>query len=318
MRDREKPTGPLTVAGDPVPTPVARASISPWLLAARPKTLTASLAPILLGTGIAASFSQRPISLRLAGLALASALCIQIATNLVNDAADFEKGADTAERLGPTRVTQSGLLRGRHVMMGAIGFFVVAAMLGVPLILAGGAPILVIGTLSLLAGYAYTAGPFPLAYLGLGEVFVLLFFGLAAVKGMAYVLTGSGLWPWADIGALQVGLQSSALLAVNNCRDIAGDRKAGKRTLAARFGPRFARIEITVLVALPYMVGIAWAEAGRPWAAWLPLLTLPLAIALVRGVWNEPPSRRFNLFLAQTSLLQLVFCALAAAGLVLG
>jgi 1,4-dihydroxy-2-naphthoate octaprenyltransferase len=291
---------------------------SPWLLAARPKTLTASLSPVLLGTGLAASFSPEPVPLHLAALALASALCIQVGTNLVNDAQDFEKGADTAERLGPTRVTQSGLLRGRHVMIGAGAFFVLAALLGLPLILAGGIPILVIGTLSLIAGYAYTAGPFPLAYLGLGEVFVMLFFGVAAIKGMAYVLTGQGLWPWAEVAALQVGLQSSALLAVNNCRDIEGDRRVGKRTLAARFGLRFARIEIAALVAVPYLLGLAWVAAGRPWAAVLPLATLPPAIRLVHGVWSESPSRAFNRFLAQAALLQLLFCALAAVGLVLG
>jgi 1,4-dihydroxy-2-naphthoate polyprenyltransferase len=303
----------MSSARESAPTP-----FSAWVLAARPKTLTASLSPVLLGIGVAVSFSPQPVSMRLAGLALASALCIQVGTNLVNDAADFEKGADTADRLGPTRVTQSGLLRGSHVMLGAGAFFLAAALLGVPLILAGGVPILVIGVLSLVAGYAYTAGPFPLAYLGLGEVFVLLFFGVAAVKGMAYVLTGTGLSPWADVGALQVGLQSSALLAVNNCRDIVGDRRAGKRTLAARFGERFARIEIAVLVALPYLIGFCWWLAGRHWAATLPLLTLPLAFVLVRGVWREPPSRRFNIFLAQTALLQLVFCALAAGGLALG
>jgi 1,4-dihydroxy-2-naphthoate octaprenyltransferase len=291
---------------------------SPWLLAARPKTLTASLSPVLFGTGLAASFSPEPVPLHLAALALASALCIQVGTNLVNDAQDFEKGADTAERLGPTRVTQSGLLRGRHVMLGAGAFFLVATLLGIPLVIAGGIPILVIGAMSLVAGYAYTAGPFPLAYLGLGEVFVMLFFGVAAVKGMAYVLTGHGLWPWADVAALQVGLQSSALLAVNNCRDIEGDRRVGKRTLAARFGLRFARIEIAALVAVPYLLGTAWVAGGRPWAAFLPLATLPLAIRLVRGVWNEPPSPRFNVFLALTALLQLLFCALAAAGMVLG
>jgi len=290
---------------------------SPWLLAARPKTLTASLSPVLLGTGLAAGFSPDPVPLHLAALALASALCIQVATNLVNDAQDFEKGADTAERLGPTRVTQSGLLRGRHVMLGAGAFFLVATLLGIPLVIAGGIPILVIGALSVVAGYAYTAGPFPLAYLGLGEVFVMLFFGVAAVKGMAYVLTGHGLWPWAEVAALQVGLQSSALLAVNNCRDIEGDRRVGKRTLAARFGLRFARIEIAALVAVPYLLGPAWVAGGRPWAALLPLATLPLAVRLVRGVWSEPPSVRFNVFLAQTALLQLLFCALAAAGLAL-
>jgi len=289
---------------------------SPWLLAARPKTLSASLSAVLLGTGLATGLSGQPVPMTLAALALTSALCIQVGTNLVNDAADFEKGADTADRLGPVRVTQSGLLHGRRVMLGAGAFFLVAALLGIPLIVAGGIPILVIGVLSLVAGYAYTAGPFPLAYLGLGELFVLLFFGLAAVKGMAYVLTGQGLSPWAEVAALQVGLQSSALLAVNNCRDIAGDRKAGKRTLAARFGERFARVEIGVLVAVPYLLGAAWVMAARPWAAALPLLTLPLAIRLVRGVWNEAPSRRYNVFLAQTALLQLLFCALAAAGLV--
>jgi 1,4-dihydroxy-2-naphthoate polyprenyltransferase len=290
---------------------------SPWLLAARPKTLTASLSPVLLGTGLAASFSAGPVPFHLAALALASALCIQVGTNLVNDAQDFEKGADTAERLGPTRVTQSGLLRGRHVMFGAGAFFLVAALLGIPLILAGGIPVLVIGILSLVAGCAYTAGPFPLAYLGLGEVFVMLFFGVAAVKGLAYVLTGHGLWPWAEVAALQVGLQSSALLAVNNCRDIEGDRRVGKRTLAARFGLRFARIEIATLVAAPYLLGLAWVAGGRPWAALLPLATLPIAARFVRGAWNEPPGRIFNRFLAQTALVQLLFCALAAIGLVL-
>lgn len=293
-------------------------TVSPWLLAARPKTLTASLSPVMLGTGLAVAFSPRPVPFGLAGLALASALCIQIGSNLVNDAADFVRGADTSERIGPVRVTQSGLLGGRHVMAGAAGFFVLAALLGIPLVLAGGAPIVVIGLLSIVAGYAYTAGPFPLAYLGLGEVFVLLFYGLAAVKGMAYVLTGTGISPWAELAALQAGLQSSALLAVNNTRDVAGDVLAGKRTLAVRFGGGFARAEIAVLVALPYLLGVLWIPAGHPWAAALPLLTLPLAWRLVHGVWTEPPSRKFNLFLAQTALLQLVFCALAAVGLVLG
>ncbi len=289
---------------------------SPWLLAARPKTLAASLAPVMLGTAMAAAFSPRPISLGLAALALASSLCIQIGTNLVNDAADFKKGADTAARIGPVRVTQSGLLHARHVMWGAAAFFALAVLLGIPLVLAGGVPIVVIGLLSIVAGYAYTTGPFPLAYLGLGEVFVLLFYGFAAVKGMAYVLTGTGLWPWADVAALQVGLQSSALLAVNNTRDVEGDVLAGKRTLSVRCGVRFARVEIAALVAAPYLLGIAWAAAGRPWAAALPLLTLPIAARLVRGVWNEPPSRKYNLFLAQTALLQVVFCLLAAIGLV--
>ncbi|RPJ75619.1 MAG: 1,4-dihydroxy-2-naphthoate polyprenyltransferase [Acidobacteria bacterium] len=297
--------------------PAGLSSSSSWLLAVRPKTLTASIAPVAVGTGVAAAFANGPVRWWLAPVALLSATFIQIGTNFVNDAADLEQGADTAERLGPIRVTQSGLLRGRDVMLAAAGCFGVAALLGIPLILAGGVPILVIGLLSLAGGYAYTTGPFPLAYKGLGEVFVLLFFGLAAVKGMAYVLAGQGLWPWAELAALQVGLQSATLLAVNNCRDIEGDRRARKRTLAARFGLRFARAEIAALTASPFVAGAGWLAAGRPWATVLPCVALPLAVPLIRGVLGEPPGRRFNVFLAWSALLQLLFAALLTAGLLL-
>jgi len=297
--------------------PLATSSVSSWLLAVRPKTLTASVAPVAVGTGVAAAFGSGAVRWWLAPLALLSATFIQIGTNLVNDAADFEKGADTAERLGPIRVTQSGLLRGRDVMVAAAACFAAAALLGIPLILAGGIPILVIGVLSLAGGYAYTTGPFPLAYHGLGELFVLLFFGLAAVKGMAYVLAGEGLWPWAELAALQVGLQSSTLLAVNNCRDIEGDRRARKRTLAARFGLGFARAEIAGLAFAPFVAGALWLAAGRAWAALLPCLVLPLALRVIRGVLREPPGRRFNVFLAWSALLQLLFAALLTLGLLL-
>ena len=297
--------------------PATGNSVASWVLAARPKTLTASVAPVVVGSGVAAAFASSPVRWWLAPVALLSATFIQIGTNLVNDAADFARGADTSERLGPIRVTQSGLLRGRDVMLAAAACFVVAALLGLPLVVAGGIPILVIGLLSLAGGYAYTTGPYPLAYNGLGEVFVLLFFGLAAVKGMAYVLAGEGLWPWAELAALQVGLQSSTLLAVNNCRDIEGDRRAGKHTLAARFGLRFARAEIAVLTGAPFLAGLGWLPAGRRWAALLPCFALPLAVRLVRGVLREPPGRRFNVFLAWSALLQLVFAALLAIGLLL-
>ncbi|MBP1636693.1 MAG: menA [Acidobacteria bacterium] len=299
-------------------TSSAPATASPWILAARPKTLTATVAPIVAGTGLAIGLAERPARLGLALVALLSALCIQVGTNLVNDAADFRKGADTAERLGPIRVTQTGLLPARTVMRGAALFFIAATLLGLPLVLAGGVPVLVIGLLSVAGGYAYTTGPFPLAYRGLGEVFVLLFFGFAAVKGMAYVLVGEGLWPWAELAALQVGLQSATLLAVNNARDFEGDRKAGKRTLAARFGLRFARVEIAALTAAPFALALAWFAAGKPGAALLPWASVPLAARLVRGVWTEAPGRRFNAFLAWSALLQLLFAALTFAGLVLG
>ncbi len=259
----------------------------------------------------------RPVA-RAGGAAVRDAAS-RSATNLVNDAADFEKGADTAERLGPTRVTQSGLLpRAARDAARPRCSSSSPRCSGSRWSLAGGVPILVIGLLSLVAGYAYTTGPFPLAYRGLGEIFVILFFGFAAVKGMAYVLAGAGLWPWAELAALQVGLQSATLLAVNNARDIAGDRKAGKRTLAARFGLGFARAEIAALVALPFLLGASGGlrPVGRaprccPWQR----CRSPSDWS--RGVWSEPPSRRFNVFLAQSALLQLVFSALLATGLVL-
>jgi 1,4-dihydroxy-2-naphthoate octaprenyltransferase len=299
-------------------TGTAPPSASPWVLAARPKTLTASLAPVMVGTGVAIALSPVPARLPLALVALLSALCIQVGTNLVNDAADFEKGADTAERLGPVRVTQTGLLEARQVKAAAAAFFLAALLLGIPLVFAGGIPILIIGLLSLAGGYAYTTGPFPLAYNGLGELFVLLFFGFAAVKGTAYVLVGEGLFPWTDLAAMQVGLQSATLLAVNNLRDIAGDRRAGKRTLAARFGTGFARTEIALLVTVPFLLALFWFRAGKPWAALLPMLALPLGLRLVRGVCTEPPGRRFNVFLAWSALLQLLFAVLTVVGLTLG
>ncbi len=291
--------------------------IRPWLLAARPKTLTASVAPVLVGTALASGLGNEPVAWPLAVVAFVSATFIQIGTNLVNDAADFERGADTKDRLGPIRVTQTGLLTPRQVKLGAAAAFAIAALLGIPLLYAGGLPILIIGVLSILAGYAYTTGPAPLAYVGLGEVFVLLFFGLAAVKGTVYVVAGQGFAPWAELAALQVGLQSATLLAVNNLRDAAGDARARKRTLAARFGPAFARREIAALVLAPFAIGTAWLAAGRPLAAWLPLLALPLAAVLVRRVWTEEPSVRFNQHLALSALLQLVFAVLLSAGLVL-
>ncbi len=289
--------------------------IRPWLLAARPKTLTASVAPVLVGTALARGVGGEPVAWPLALVALASATCIQIGTNLVNDAADFERGADTIDRLGPVRVTQTGLLTSRQVKLGAAAAFGVAAILGIPLLYYGGTPILIIGLLSIVAGYAYTTGPMPLAYVGLGEVFVLLFFGLAAVKGTAYVVSGQGFAPWAELAAVQVGLQSATLLAVNNLRDAAGDARAGKRTLAARFGPRFARLEITALVIVPFVCGAVWIAAGRSLAAALPLVALPMGLALIRRVWREEPSVRFNQHLALSALLQLVFAVLLAVGL---
>ena len=286
-----------------------------WLLAARPKTLTASVAPVAVGTALVASLAPRPFPVHLPALALLSAMSIQIATNLVNDAADFGRGADTASRLGPLRVTQGGLARPRQVMAAAAAFFALAATLGVPLVAAGGTRVVSLGLLSIAAGVAYTAGPYPLAYAGLGEVFVLLFFGFAAVEGMCLVLARETFPPWSELASLQVGLSSVTLLAVNNLRDVQGDLDARKRTLAARFGVRFARAEIAFTILAPFALGALWLGSGRPWAAVLPLLALPIAVPLAIAAARETPSARFNRLLARSALLQLVFALLLAAGL---
>jgi 1,4-dihydroxy-2-naphthoate octaprenyltransferase len=249
-------------------------------------------------------------------LAAASAVFIQTATNLFNDAIDHAKGADTAERLGPLRVTSAGLLPARRVMTGAVLCLVVASLLALPLLWRGGWVILGIGVASLLCAWLYTGGPFPLAYLGLGEVFVVLFFGLAAVGGTFYLNT-LGFSAVVLLAGLQIGLHASVLLAVNNLRDREGDAKAGKRTLAARFGLSFARRETAALVLLPYALGAGWLAAGLIWACLLPLATLPLAWWLARACLAATPDRSANQLLQQAAALHASFGLLLALGFLL-
>src|SRR5437763_498397 len=209
-------------------------TMKPWLLAARPKTLAAAVVPVLVGTSMAMN-AHAPLRWSSFLCALGGALFIQIGTNLVNDALDFRRGADTHERLGPLRVTQAGLLSADVVLTGAYACFALAALCGIPLILRGGWPIAVIGVVSIAAAYAYTGGPYPLAYHGLGEVFVMIFFGLTAVCGSFY-LQRLTLDSTAWIGGVAVGSLAVVILAINNLRDIDNDRASNKRTLAARFG----------------------------------------------------------------------------------
>src|SRR5882757_2450552 len=222
-----------------------------WLIAARPKTLAASVTPVLAGTALAfrdlATMHWQPFVFALLG-----AVFIQIGTNYVNDALDFRKGADTHTRLGPLRVTAAGLLSAEAVLRGAYVCFFLAALCGIPLILRGGWPIAAIGIASIAAAYAYTGGPYPLAYHGLGEVFVMIFFGLVAVCGSVY-LQRLTLDPTAWIGGLAVGALAVVILAINNLRDLENDRAANKRTLAACLGPRFAFGEIVFFAILPFV-----------------------------------------------------------------
>ncbi|MDR3607178.1 MAG: 1,4-dihydroxy-2-naphthoate octaprenyltransferase [Oligoflexia bacterium] len=287
-----------------------------WIEAARPKTLTAALVPILAGTALARASGYAP-KLSLSLFALLSAFCIQIGTNLFNDAIDFKKGTDNETRIGPRRVTQSGLLSSRAVMLGGAFFFLLAAAFGIPLLIAGGSVILSIGILSLICGYAYTGGPFPLAYLGLGELFVILFFGLAAVGGVFYLHTGLLPDTRSMVAGLQVGFLSTVLIAINNLRDAEGDKKTDKRTLAVRFGKTFARREIALLAILPAFMGIYWIWVGLLWAGFLPLLILPLAFHISNNVARTEPGPTYNRFLGQAALLHLLFGLLFSLGCLL-
>jgi 1,4-dihydroxy-2-naphthoate polyprenyltransferase len=287
-------------------------ALKSWIMAARPKTLTVSAIPIVVGTtlALACKGAVRP---DLSILAFLSTLCIQIGTNFINDAIDFKKGADTAERIGPVRVTQSGLINAQKVWWAGIFFFALAMGFGIPLVISGGPVIVAIGLLSLVAGYAYTGGPLPLAYLGLGDLFVLIFFGWVAVGGIYYLNTGEfDLRPW--VAGTQIGLLATVLIAINNLRDHLTDRKCQKKTLAVRLGPNLAKLEIGLLAVIPFIMGFYWLDSGMVLAAILPLLIFPFAIQLFRQVYLHPPGAIYNQFLAKGAMLQLGFGFLQSLG----
>lgn len=286
------------------------------LLSFRPKTLTAALVPCLAATALAAGAGQ-PYEIPLLVYALLSAGLIQIGTNLVNDAVDFKKGADTEERIGPKRITASGILKPSQTLWLAGFVFLLAVAFGVPLVMKGGWPIVALGLVSVAMGYSYTAGPFPLAYLGLGDLFVILFFGLAAVGGLYFIHTGA-LTPDVVWLGLQIGMHATVLIAINNLRDRQGDAKVGKKTLAVRFGVGFSRAEIAVLALGPFVMNLHWALQGKALAAGLPFLALPLALILVRGIFRNEPGPVYNKFLGMAAGVHLLFGLLLSAGLVGG
>lgn len=271
-----------------------------WILATRPKTLTAAFIPILSATALTKACGFE-IKWWIAGLCLLSALCIQIATNFINDAIDFDKGADTAERIGPQRATQRGWLKKRQILMAAGGFLFLALLAGVPLVLVGGWPIVAVGLISLLMAYSYTGGPFPLAYLGLGDLFVVIFFGLIAVGGVFYLQTGTYNNAALVLG-LQIGFLSTLLIAINNMRDVHQDKKVNKRTLAVRFGVPFVRAEIVMLIFLTFLLQVYWLNWGVAVAA-VPFIVSPLAVYIVVHVLRTEPSAQLNRFLGLSALL---------------
>jgi 1,4-dihydroxy-2-naphthoate octaprenyltransferase len=266
--------------------------MNPWVVAARPKTLAAAVVPVLVGFALA-RFAHWPSFV----FALGGALLIQIGTNFVNDALDFRKGADTHERLGPLRVTQAGLLSDDAVLRGAYVCFALAGVCGVPLVMRGGWPIVVIGVTSIVAAYAYTGGPYPLAYHGLGELFVMVFFGIVAAGGTYYLqllrIDRDALLAGVACGALAI-----VLLAINNLRDLVSDRASNKRTMAARFGPRFARAEIAVMALLPF--------ALLPRGFRGVLFVLPLALLVIVCAFRSE-GRALNRCLAFAGMLEWAF-----------
>lgn len=286
------------------------------MLASRPATLPAAGVPVVVGAAAAVSEGAvfRPLVF---AVTLASALLIQIGTNFANDYSDFHRGADHEGRLGPVRVTHSGLISHAAVRRGIVVAFGLAALLGAWLAWVGGWPIIAIGLFSIICGLAYTGGPWPFGYHGLGDVFVFVFFGLIAVTGTAYLQ--SGRWSVdALIVAVPIGLLVTNILVVNNLRDLPTDRAAGKHTLAVRLGDRATRIQYALLALLAYLVPGVLASAGgrRGWLL-LPWLTAPIAVALVRRVLAGTAGRELNPMLGRTGQLLLLFGLLLAAGLLL-
>jgi 1,4-dihydroxy-2-naphthoate octaprenyltransferase len=288
-------------------------SVRIWVLAARVRTLPAAVAPVLVGTSLALGAGHFKALAFVA--ALLGAIFIQVGTNLSNDYSDARRGADTEDRLGPVRVTAGGLVPPRQVLIATYVTFGLAVLCGVYLVYVAGWELIAVGAASILAGVLYTGGPRPYGYEGLGELFVFLFFGIVAVVGSYYVQTRQ--LPWQPfVCAVPVGLLASAILVVNNVRDVDTDRRAGKRTLAVRLGRERTRDLYAAMLA------VAFLSAPLPWVfgsmtVWLLLcwLALPLALSVMRVVRTRVDGPSLNGALAKTGMLQLLFCLLFSAGI---
>ena len=286
--------------------------MNPWILAIRPQTLAAGLAPVVIGTAMALGDGLFHAASAL--MALSVALCIQIGTNLANDYFDFKKGADTSERQGPTRVTQAGLIKPPKVLLAAIVFFVLAALSSLYLIHRAGVSILIIAIASIICGIFYTAGPMPLGYLGLGDLLVLIFFGPVAVGGTYFTQALEINWA-VIVAGLAPGFLSMAILAVNNLRDIDTDRRAGKLTLAVRFGRGFAMSEylfcIIAATLTPFAVFLITGD--RQGIAAASLIGF-CAIPCVKRVFVHLDGTGLNQVLGDTGRLLLIYGTLFSSG----
>jgi len=288
---------------------------STWILASRPKTLWAAISPVIIGTAMA--YGEGKAHFLSAGLAGLSAIFIQIGTNFANDYFDFFKGADQEGRLGPTRVTQAGLVKPETMKIATILVFSMAVLCGVFLMWRGGWPIITIGALSILFGILYTAGPYPLGYNGLGDIFVLVFFGIVAVGGTYYVQTLEINY-LVLLAGLSPGLFSMAILTVNNLRDVKTDLKAGKLTLAVRFGENFARWEYlaSVLIACIVPIVLFFVTSSHLYALAASLVFVA-AIPSIKTVFEKKSGEIFNHVLATTGKLLLIYSILFSLGWIL-
>jgi 1,4-dihydroxy-2-naphthoate octaprenyltransferase len=284
-----------------------------WILATRPKTLTAAIVPIFVGTFLA-RHEVGAINWLIVFSCLFSALFIQIGTNFINDALDFKKGADTEEREGPKRATQQGWLSETQVLLSGFFSFFLSLLFGIPLIIQGGFPFFFLLLISCSLGYLYTGGRVPLAYVGLGDIFVFLFFGLVATTA-AYYLQTTRINLASILAGIQIGSLSTVLIAINNLRDIAGDAKVDKRTLAVRFGKTFARFEISLLILFPFFLIPFWGMLGFPVFSFLLWGAFPIACLIVYKIWKEEPGKIYNRFLGLAALLHLLFGMLLVIGL---
>lgn len=282
-------------------------------LAARPKALTIAIIPVVIGTLLARS-SGVLIDWEIAFFALLTSLVLQIGTHFVNDACDFQRGVDTPARLGSARAAQSGLISASRLYLWGLGMFALTTLFGIPLVIKGGGVIALLLALSILAGYCYTGGPKPFAYQGWGELVAFIFFGLAAT-GASYYLQAGKIELHALLAGTQIGLLETAILAINNCRDYATDKQAGKRTLAVIWGIKFAKYEISCLLLLPFVLSVGWFYTSYFFAAILPCAIIGLAFRVTKEIWKHEPGPYYQQLFALGGALYLVFGTLLAIGI---
>jgi 1,4-dihydroxy-2-naphthoate octaprenyltransferase len=299
---------------DAAPSLPAPRSLGAWWLAARPRTLPVAVAPVLVGGAVAHHVVGR-VDLAATGVALAGAMLLQIGANLANDAFDFEKGTDDARRIGPPRAAQAGLLSPRALKVGMAIVFLLATLCGAFLTARSGPWVVAVGAASIVSAIAYTGGPYPLGYNGLGDLFVFVFFGPVAVCGSACVAAGAWV-PLALWASIPVGALATAVLVVNNVRDVDTDITTGKRTVVVRFGRAFGVAEYRLLLAAAQLAPLILVGTGvLPRTALLALATLPRSIRLGLAIGRETDGPTLSRCLADTAALLVVWAGLTAAGI---